>query len=85
MSDPTLDLETVIRRDRPTATDGSIQVSTDSTDVTEGSRVLLGFGDDREVTFAVLTPSETQTIATALEAAAQQADAADTIEDPTDE
>ncbi|WP_424014970.1 hypothetical protein ACOZ35_02845 [Halorubrum xinjiangense] len=85
MSDPTLDLETVIRRDRPKATDGSIQVSTDSTDVTEGSRVLLGFGDDREVTFAVLTPTEAQTIATALEQAAQQADAADTIEDPTDE
>ena len=85
MSDQTLDLETTIRRDRPTATDGSIQVSTDSTDITEGSRVLLGFGDDREVTFAVLTPSEAQTIATALEEAAQQADAADTLEDPTDE
>ena len=85
MSDQTLDLETTIRRDRPTATDGSIQVSTDSTDITEGSRVLLGFGDDREVTFAVLTPSEAQTIATALEDAAQQADAADTVEDPTDE
>ncbi|EMA71074.1 hypothetical protein [Halorubrum distributum] len=85
MSDQTLDLETTIRRDRPTATDGSIQVSTDSTDVTEGSRVLLGFGDDREVTFAVLTPTEAQTIATALEDAAQQADAADTVEDPTDE
>ncbi|GAA0547541.1 hypothetical protein ABNG02_06475 [Halorubrum ejinorense] len=85
MSDQTLDLETVIRRDRPTATDGSIQVSTDSTDVTEGSRVLLGFGDDREVTFAVLTPTEAQTIATALEQAAQQAAAADTLEDPTDE
>ena len=82
MSDPTLDLETVIRRDRPTATDGSIQVSTD---VTEGTRVLLGFGDDREVTFTVLTPTEARTIATALEQAAQQADAADTIEDPTDE
>ncbi|WP_424014134.1 hypothetical protein ACOZ35_13950 [Halorubrum xinjiangense] len=85
MSDQTLDLETTIRRDRPTATDGRIQVSTDSTDITEGSRVLLGFGDDREVTFAVLTPSEAQTIATALEDAAQQADAADTLEDPTDE
>ena len=85
MSDQTLDLETTIRRDRPTATDGSIQVSTDSTDITEGSRVLLGFGDDREVTFAVLTPTEAQTIATALEQAAQQADAADTLEDPTDE
>ncbi|MDB2262382.1 hypothetical protein PM035_15765 [Halorubrum ezzemoulense] len=85
MSDQTLDLETTIRRDRPTATDGSIQVSTDSTDVTEGSRVLLGFGDDREVTFAVLTPTEAKTIATALEQAAQQAAAADTIEDPTDE
>ncbi|OYR56866.1 hypothetical protein DJ83_18480 [Halorubrum ezzemoulense] len=85
MSDQTLDLETTIRRDRPTATDGSIQVSTDSTDITEGSRVLLGFGDDREVTFAVLTPTEAQTIATALEQAAQQADAADTVEDPTDE
>ena len=85
MSGPTLDLETTIRRDRPTATEGSIQVSTDSTDVTEGSRVLLGFGDDREVTFAVLTPTEAKTIATALEQAAQQADAADTIEDPTDE
>ena len=85
MSDQTLDLETTIRRDRPTATDGSIQISTDSTDVTEGSRVLLGFGDDREVTCAVLTPTEAQTIATALEQAAQQADAADTIEDPTDE
>lgn len=85
MSDPTLDLETTIRRDRPTATEGSIQVSTDSTDVTKGSRVLLGFGDDREVTFAVLTPTEAQAIATALEQAAQQADAADTLEDPTDE
>ncbi|OYR42859.1 hypothetical protein [Halorubrum sp. Hd13] len=85
MSDQTLDLETVIRRDRPTATDGSIQVSTDSTDVTEGSRVLLGFGDDREVTFAVLTPTEAKTVAIALEEAAQQADAADTIENPTDE
>ena len=85
MSDQTLDLETTIRRDRPTATDGRIQVSTDSTDITEGSRVLLGFGDDREVTFAVLTPTEAQTIATALEDAAQQADAADTLEDPTDE
>ncbi|SNR71187.1 hypothetical protein SAMN06266787_11346 [Halorubrum ezzemoulense] len=85
MSDQTLALETTIRRDRPTATDGSIQVSTDSTDITEGSRVLLGFGDDREVTFAVLTPTEAQTIATALEDAAQQADAADTLEDPTDE
>ncbi|PHQ41516.1 hypothetical protein Z052_14360 [Halorubrum sp. C191] len=85
MSDQTLDLETTIRRDRPTATDGSIQVSTDSTDITEGSCVLLGFGDDREVTFAVLTPTEAQTIATALEQAAQQADAADTVEDPTDE
>ena len=85
MSDQTLDLETTIRRDRPTATEGRIQVSTDSTDITEGSRVLLGFGDDREVTFAVLTPTEAQTIATALEDAAQQADAADTIEDPTDE
>ncbi|QAY18867.1 hypothetical protein [Halorubrum ezzemoulense] len=85
MSDQTLDLETTIRRDRPTATDGTVQVSTDSTDVTEGSRVLLGFGDDREVTFAVLTPTEAQTIATALEDAAQQADAADTLEDPTDE
>ena len=85
MSDQTLDLETTIRRDRPTATDGSIQVSTDGTDVTEGSRVLLGFGDDREVTFAVLTPTEAQTVATALEQAAQQAAAADTIEDPTDE
>ncbi|MDB9281577.1 hypothetical protein PN416_17140 [Halorubrum ezzemoulense] len=85
MSDQTLDLETTIRRDRPTATDGSIQVSTDSTDVTEGSRVLLGFGDDREVTFTVLTPTEAQTVATALEQAAQQAAAADTLEDPTDE
>ena len=85
MSGPTLDLETTIRRDRPTATEGSIQVSTDSTDVTEGSRVLLGFGDDREVTFAVLTPTEAKTIATALEDAAQQAAAADTLEDPTDE
>ncbi|TKX35066.1 hypothetical protein EXE51_16195 [Halorubrum sp. CGM5_25_10-8B] len=85
MSDQTLDLETTIRRDRPTATDGSIQVSTDSTDITEGSRVLLGFGDDREATFAVLTPAEAQTIATALEAAAQQADATDTLEDPSDE
>ena len=85
MRGPTLDLETTIRRDRPTATEGSIQVSTDSTDVTEGSRVLLGFGDDREVTFAVLTPTEAKTVATALEQAAQQADAADTIEDPTDE
>ncbi|OYR83520.1 hypothetical protein DJ84_07965 [Halorubrum ezzemoulense] len=85
MSDQTLDLETTIRRDRPTATDGRIQVSTDSTDITEGSRVLLGFGDDREVTFAVLTPSEAQTIATALEDAAQRAAATDTLEDPTDE
>ena len=85
MSDQTLDLETVIRRDCPTATDGSIQVSTDSTDITEGSRVLLGFGDDREVTFAVLTPTEAKTVATALEQAAQQANAADTLEDPTDE
>jgi len=85
MSDPTLDLETAIRRDRPTATEGTIQVSTSSTDVTEGSRVLLSFGDDREVTYAVLTPGEAQTIATALEAAAQQAAAADTIEDTANE
>ena len=85
MSDPTLDLETTIRRDRPTATEGTIQVSTNSTDVTKVSRVLLSFGDDREVTYAVLTPSEAQTIATVLEAAAQRADAADTIEDPANE
>ncbi|WP_434522805.1 hypothetical protein [Halorubrum sp. AS12] len=85
MSDQQLDLETVIRYDRPTATDGSIQVSTDRTEVTEGSRVLLGFGDDHEVTYAVLTPSEAQTVATALEQAAERAAAADTIEDPTDE
>ena len=85
MSVPTLYLETAIRYNRPTATDGTIQVSTDRTEVTEGSRVLLGFGDDHEVTYAVLTPSEARTVATALEQAAQQADAADTIEDPTDE
>ena len=85
MSEHTLDLETVVRRDRPTATEGSIQVSTDRTDVTEGSRVLLGFGDDHEVTYAVLTPSEAQTVATALQQAAERAAAADTIEDPTDE
>ncbi|OYR59196.1 hypothetical protein DJ83_13315 [Halorubrum ezzemoulense] len=85
MSDQSLDLETVIRYNRPTATDGSIQVSTDRTEVTEGSRVLLGFGDDHEVTYAVLTPSEAQTVATALEQAAERAAAADTLEDPTDE
>ncbi|OTF01224.1 hypothetical protein [Halorubrum sp. SD683] len=85
MSDSTLDLETAIRCDRPTATEGTIQVSTSSTDVTEGSRVLLSFGDDREVTYTVLTPGEAQTIATALEAAAKQVDDADTLEDPTDE
>lgn len=85
MSDQPPDLETVIRYNRPTATDGSIQVSTDRTAVTEGSRVLLGFGDDHEVTYTVLTPSEAQTVATALQEAAERAAAADTLEDPTDE
>ncbi|OYR75727.1 hypothetical protein DJ71_18775 [Halorubrum sp. E3] len=85
MSEPHLDLETVVRRERPVATDGTIQVSTDRTDVTEGSRVLLSFGDDRETTYAVLTPTEAKRVATALEQAAVRAEAADVVEDHADE
>ena len=81
MSEPTLDLETVIRRDRPPETAGSVQVDT----VADDTRVTLSFGDDRDVTYVVLSPTEAKTIATALKETAVDADAAATMEEQTDE
>ena len=79
MSKPPLDLETVVRRNRPTDTAGSIQVDTAADD----SRVTLSFGDDREVTYVVLTPTEATTVATALEQAVTET--TNTVEKPADE
>ena len=81
MSEPALDLETVIRRGRPPETLGSIQVDT----VDDDTRVTLSFGDDRDVIYAVLSPSEAQTIATALEETAVDAEAAAIVEEQANE
>ena len=81
MSEPALDLETVIRRDRPPETLGSIQIDT----IDDGTRVTLSFGDDRDVTYAVLSPEEAKTIATALKKAAVDAEAAAIVEEHTNE
>jgi len=81
MSEPALDLETVISRERPPATSGSIQVDT----VDDDTQVTLSFGDDRDVTYAVLSPSEAKTIATALEEAAVKAEAAAIVEEQANE
>ena len=81
MSEPALDLETVIRRDRPPEALGSIQVDT----VADGTRVTLSFGDDRDIIYAVLSPTEAKTIATALKETAVDADAAAIVEEQTDE
>jgi len=81
MSESTFDLETVLRRNRPTATTGSIQI--DTVDADE-SQVTLGFGDAQGVTYVTLTPSEAQTVATALTEAATHA-TADTTMEPTNE
>ncbi|QAU12195.1 hypothetical protein EKH57_05340 [Halorubrum sp. BOL3-1] len=81
MSEPTLDLETVIRRDRPPEALGSIQVDT----VDDDTRVTLSFGDDRDVIYAVLSPAEAKRIATALEEAAVDAEPAAIVEEQADE
>ncbi|ELZ39410.1 hypothetical protein [Halorubrum tebenquichense] len=81
MNEPALDLETVIRRDRPPEMLGSIQIDT----VDDDTRVTLSFGDDRDVIYAVLSPAEAKTIATALEEAAVQAEAAAIVEEQADE
>jgi len=81
MSEPALDLETVIRRDRPPETLGSIQVDT----VADDTRVTLSFGDDGNITYVVLSPTEAKTIATALEEAAVDAEAAAIVEEQTNE
>ena len=81
MSDPALDLETVIRRDRPPETLGSIQIDT----IDDGTRVTLSFGDDRDVTYAVLSPTEAKTIATALKETAVDAEAAAIVEEQANE
>lgn len=81
MSDPTLDLETVVRRNRPTAVTGAIQVDTAADD----ERVTLSFGADDEITYAALTPADAKRVATALKQAAARAETADSVEEPTDE
>ena len=81
MSEPALDLETVIRRDRPPERPGSIQIDT----VDDGTRVTLSFGDGHDVTYAVLSPTEAKTIATALKEAAIDAEAAAIVEEQANE
>ena len=81
MSDPALTLKTVIRRDRPPETLGSIQIDT----IDDDTRVTLSFGDDRDVIYAVLSPAEAKTIATALEEAAVDAEAAAIVEEQDNE
>ena len=81
MSEPALDLETAIRRDRPPETLGSIQVDT----VDDDTRVTLSFGDGRDVIYAVLSPAEAKTIATALEETAVDAEAAPIVEEQANE
>ena len=81
MSEPALDLETVIRRDRPPETTGTVQVDT----VADGTQVTLSFGDDRDVTYVVLSPAEAKTIATALTETAVDAEAAAIVEEQANE
>lgn len=76
MSDPPIDLKTGIVRDRHVTTKpGAIQVGTNGTD---DGQITLSFGDDSEITYATLTPTEARAIATALEAAANQTATAET-------
>jgi len=83
MSEPAIDLDTAITRDQQVReTAGSIQVAADDA---AGSQVVLSFGDDREITYVALTPTEARAVATALEHEAVRADAADTSEATTDE
>lgn len=84
MSGPTLDLESVSSRNRPTTTAETTQVRNNGVAVTKRVRLPLSFGDDCEGTDAALTLREAHPIATALKIVAQHADA-DTIEDPTNE
>jgi hypothetical protein len=81
MSDPAIDLETVFRRNHPTAVTGAIQVDT----VADDTQVTLSFGADDGVSYTLLTPADAQAVATALTQAAARAEAADSVDESTDE
>ncbi|QAU13469.1 hypothetical protein EKH57_12515 [Halorubrum sp. BOL3-1] len=79
MSEPTLDLETVIRRDRPPEMRGNVQIDT----VDNDTRVTLSVGDDRAIRYVLLSPAEATQLASALETAAETA--ADSMEEHPNE
>lgn len=68
MTDTPFQLKTVVSRDRLTATAGELHVETFPAD----EQVILGNGDDRDVTYVTLTPAEATAAATALKRAAAQ-------------
>lgn len=79
MTEPAIDLKTDVIRDRPvTETAGTVQVSQTETD---DDRIILSFGGPWGVTYAELTPTEAQAVATALEHTAVRARTEEPVDD----